>query len=252
MELVKFDKKTKRYCVVNWDWSESCRNVYKRFEVFINGKKSNLTGLKNWVDTESIPDIVSANTYFWSPGGSASNRRSNERRRTQEGIDWLETNGFRRYINIENEIKGRRRGEKFGIDVDGFVFEKSGEKYHWDNLKNVDLQAARDAITKRIAEKKASKANALRIKKRNHQIDEYIKQHPGLLVNVDDSISAGNCPYGTDRFRIGLIKAYNKINPYISASASVFQSNLILSHRDDDYTRRAIRVAAIRSMRSPS
>lgn len=246
MELVKFNPETKKYCVVVWDWSESCRNVYKTFNVFINGKKSNITGLKNWVDPESIPDIISANTYFWTPGGSASGRRSNERRRTNEGIEWLESQGFAQYVNLNNMISGRRRGENFGLDTDGFVFTKSGENYHFGNLKSVDLQAARDAISKRIAERRAKKSNDLRIKRRNKKIDQYIKNHPGMLITVSDSVAAGNCPQGTDQFRRDLISVAAKTNPYMSSAVSVFQADFILKNRDDQYTRRAVRAAAIR------
>lgn len=35
-----------------------------------------------------IPSIVTANTYFWSPNGSASSRRSNEERRNNEINDF--------------------------------------------------------------------------------------------------------------------------------------------------------------------
>ena len=248
MELVKFDEKTKKYCVVVWDWSESCRNVYKTFNVFINGKKSNIIGLKKWVDPDTIPDIITANTYFWTPGGSASSRRSNERRRTAEGIEWLESNGFAQYTNLNHMISGRRRGEKIGLDTNGFVFEKSGEKYHFGSFKNIDLQVARDAIAKRISEQKAKKTNDLRIKRRNKRIDEYIKKHPGLLVSVHDSVSAGNCRYGTDQFRHRLISIASKTNPYITDSISVFPADFIIANRDDNYVRRAIRIAAIRTM----
>lgn len=34
--------------------------------------------------TPSIPEILTANTYFWSPSNSASGRRSNEARRNGE------------------------------------------------------------------------------------------------------------------------------------------------------------------------
>lgn len=34
--------------------------------------------------TVSLPEILTANTYFWRPGSNASSRRSNEQRRAAE------------------------------------------------------------------------------------------------------------------------------------------------------------------------
>ena len=36
-----------------------------------------------------IPEIMTANTYFWSPSGNASSRRRNEARRNGEVSDFL-------------------------------------------------------------------------------------------------------------------------------------------------------------------
>ncbi len=40
----------------------------------------------------SIPDILTANTYFWSPAGSASGRRSNEKRHNGEVERFIQAN----------------------------------------------------------------------------------------------------------------------------------------------------------------
>lgn len=37
---------TKGELEVNFEYSESCRNVYKHFQVWRNGKKSNITAIK--------------------------------------------------------------------------------------------------------------------------------------------------------------------------------------------------------------
>ena len=39
-----------------------------------------------------IPSIMTANTYFWTPSGSASGRRSNEKRRNGEVAEFLAEN----------------------------------------------------------------------------------------------------------------------------------------------------------------
>jgi len=43
-------------------------------------------------ETPNIPEILTANTYFWSPGGSASSRRSNEKRRNGEVAHFIAAN----------------------------------------------------------------------------------------------------------------------------------------------------------------
>ena len=39
-----------------------------------------------------IPDILTSNTYFWTPSSSASGRRSNEQRRNREVAAFIEAN----------------------------------------------------------------------------------------------------------------------------------------------------------------
>lgn len=39
-----------------------------------------------------LPDILTANCYFWRPGGSANQRRWNEARRAKEVTDWVAAN----------------------------------------------------------------------------------------------------------------------------------------------------------------
>ena len=42
--------------------------------------------------TVRIPDIMTSNTYFWTPSSSASGRRSNEARRNREVTAFIEAN----------------------------------------------------------------------------------------------------------------------------------------------------------------
>lgn len=42
----------------------------------------------------SEPSILTANTYFWNSGSSASNRRNNEKRKTDEVFSFLKSLGF--------------------------------------------------------------------------------------------------------------------------------------------------------------
>lgn len=81
---------------VKFSYEESCNNVYKHFQVEVNGKKSNVKGLKKYLSNpDSIPGIISANTYFWNSGNCASWRRSNEVKRMNEVETWLISEGFK-------------------------------------------------------------------------------------------------------------------------------------------------------------
>lgn len=42
--------------------------------------------------TVSIPDIMTANTYFWRPSGNASGRRNNEARRNRQVEQFIAAN----------------------------------------------------------------------------------------------------------------------------------------------------------------
>lgn len=42
--------------------------------------------------TVTIPSILTANCYFWTPGRSAASRRNNETRRNNEVADFLAAN----------------------------------------------------------------------------------------------------------------------------------------------------------------
>jgi len=55
-------------------------------------------------DKPQIPYIMTANTYFWTPAGSASGRRSNEKRRNAEVQAFIE--------------KYREQLEAAGIEID--------------------------------------------------------------------------------------------------------------------------------------
>lgn len=41
-----------------------------------------------------LPSILTANTYFWQPSSSASQRRRNEERKIGEVYDFFKSNGF--------------------------------------------------------------------------------------------------------------------------------------------------------------
>ena len=80
---------------VQFDYKETCNHVYKTFAVYINGKKSNIVGLKKYLHRYGFaPSILGANTYFWNPALSASNRRRNEERHNAAVSDYFLSEGF--------------------------------------------------------------------------------------------------------------------------------------------------------------
>ena len=80
---------------VRFYYSESCKNVYKQFGVFINGKRSNIVGLKKYLKHfGAAPSILTANTYFWTPAGNSSNRRRNEERHREAVTSYFVSEGF--------------------------------------------------------------------------------------------------------------------------------------------------------------
>lgn len=82
--------------MVVFSYDESCNNVYKTFNVYINNKKSNIRGLKKYLkDIDDIPEVITAKTFFWKPGRCADMRRRNEARIILEVESWLNSEGFR-------------------------------------------------------------------------------------------------------------------------------------------------------------
>ena len=58
---------------------------YKTFSVTIDNNKSNIVGLRRFTGGECLePDIVKKNTYFWNPGGNASQRGATRKEGTKK------------------------------------------------------------------------------------------------------------------------------------------------------------------------
>jgi hypothetical protein len=91
-----FSKTTeKAQITVSFSYEESCKNVYKHFGVVINGKNSNIKGLRRFLtNPDNAPDILTANTYFWHSCSSAPGRRSNENKRMNQVRAYFITEGF--------------------------------------------------------------------------------------------------------------------------------------------------------------
>lgn len=70
------------------------------------------------------PHIVTANTYFWRPAGTADGRRANEERRQTEVAAWLRSLGFE-VVRSGDVVRGSR-GE---IAVEFYYRESTANVY---------------------------------------------------------------------------------------------------------------------------
>lgn len=113
------------------------------------------------------------------------------------------------------------------------VYHK-GEAYHFperlDYYKNTE-EKIREGIEKIKQRRKKQAENLLKRRTEKRKLNEVID---GLYVTVEDSISAGNCKYVTEKFAKELASRYNLYLPV------AFSAQELLKIRDDVYVRRAI------------
>jgi len=83
---------------IKFYYKESVRHVYKKVHYFINKNRVTLRKIRKYFP--KVPYIFTANTYFWSPGGKASYRRSRESNRYEEVEEWFKEKGF--YVKYED------------------------------------------------------------------------------------------------------------------------------------------------------
>lgn len=137
-----------------------------------------------------------------------------------------------------------RRRLPAGLDCtnDGrkvYVTEKStGELYHFDCWSHAPLSVVREAFEKR--------AILRRQEARNAEIDRLLADRAAFVwVEYSDSILSGNCESESRRFRESLQKQLSA-----EGELGAVRADIILAMRDDNYTRRACRVAALRCLKS--
>lgn len=118
--------------------------------------------------------------------------------------------------------------------------QSSGELYHIDHWNRHPSQLVSD-----IADKFRKRATEKRLTERNRELDEILKDRAAFVfVQYDDSIAAGNCEPRSQEFR-------EQLHKQLAADGELgaVRADVILSQRDDDYTRRACRVAALRRLK---
>lgn len=115
--------------------------------------------------------------------------------------------------------------------------KETGEVYHFDCWSSRPFSVVREAFEKRAALR--------RQEERNRKLDAILADNPQLVwVEFSDSITSGNCVSESARFREALSAKLGA-----EGELGAVRASLILSIRDDNYTRRACRSAALRYMR---
>ncbi|WP_418697299.1 hypothetical protein [Bacteroides sp.] len=66
-----------------FSYTENYR-VFKAFSVEINGKKSNWTGLKKYLECKERPRMITVNTHFGEPEVLEKDRHRSERHKVHE------------------------------------------------------------------------------------------------------------------------------------------------------------------------
>lgn len=123
------EKEGKYYLIeVDFNYDESCHNVYKHFSVSINHKGTNIKGLIKFIPESEIPKICTQNTYFWTPGRNAASRRRNEERHINE----FEAFADKFFDGINNKMIT----SELGFDGDFYILNNSGKYYLGTNDLN--------------------------------------------------------------------------------------------------------------------
>lgn len=224
----------------NFDYSESCSHVYLKKSVYKNGKKSTVSAYAR-ATNQDIPDILQANTYFWSPGSSSSWRRANESKRNAELAEFETDNEQEMLINIQEYAASLlEKGEMVKIDEDGIYLRYRRENYHLDKgiLNARTLQIAREGIKRRratnVREYFRKKTERL---KADEQENIFLEKASKVFVTKEDSLKSGNCEVGTNNFIESL--SLTKRGFHVRA----VKGDALLNIRNDSYTRRAVKEA---------
>lgn len=133
-----------------------------------------------------------------------------------------------------------RRGWTVGKDQGKLtlVEPSTGEVWHIDDLMPQTIAQAPARAAQAFAQRAAQKRQTAR----NAELDRVLSERgTSIWVTVDDSTGAGNCPHGTDHFRKQLASRLGATGEIGAVTAAT-----ILAVRDDSYTRRACRAAAMR------
>lgn len=192
------------------------------------------------VQIGAIPEIKSFSTREWSKNGKWSGSDSHQSLTvTPTTLGMFPTlmtpDGL---VLIDAQLIGPREyritwlEQSRGIElraVEGFLIRG----YH---IQAANLEQARKKVLK-VRAAALSVAVMARLKKREDR--EWKAGLQYIWVGKDDSIKAGNCPVGTERYR-------EQLSVELGNEIGGIRADELLRHRDDAYTRRAINAAIAR------
>lgn len=75
-------------------FKESCANVYKKVEYFLDGEKTTRNKKEVKEITKDAPKILGQNTYHWEPRWHAKDRRETEKYYGEQVEKWMNDKGF--------------------------------------------------------------------------------------------------------------------------------------------------------------
>lgn len=242
--FVQIEQKKSGAKVTSWwqdfSYSESCRNVYVNKSVHKNGMKSTLPAFAkaSGRTVDDIPYILTANTFFWSPAGNASQRRRNEEYREKEIESFM--------IDNRNEAEQQlnrifaeyiAKGERIKVDNLGAFLQYRGHDYHFPGMiTKKSIEETREAIR----ERRLKDVKAYRLQKL--QKEERLSLAKKTFVTIEDSLAAGNCEVGTMNF-------YNNLSIVKKGfHLRALRADVLLQIRNDDYTNRAVNTALKRTV----
>lgn len=241
---VQIEKTKSGVKVTAWDqeftYEESCNHVYTMKKVRKNGKKSTVPAFAkaSGRETDVIPEILTANTYFWRPASSAYGRRANEKRREREIKAFMIDNVDEAKIQLSDMFSEYlQKGETISVDWLGAYFFYRKHKFHlWRVINRKSICEAREMIR----ERRLKGINTYRFNKLNQVEREKLLSQ--TFVTFKDSIDSGNCPVGTMYF-------YNTL-PLVRKGfrLKALRADALLKIRDDAYTRRAVNTAFQRAL----
>lgn len=230
---VQLEEKKSGVKVTAWEqnflYDESCSHVYLTKKIYRNGEKSTVAAFARATGQE-VPEILTVNTYFWSPGTTANWRRSNEEKRNAELEDFMRENRSEaEKILNEKFADVLLKGEKIKVDNLGAYLSYRGHDYHFDGIINKNsIEKIREAIR----ERRLSDIKKYRMQKLSEeQFNSFLQK---TFVTVEDSIKAGNCPIGTKNFYDSLDLVQKGFH------IRALRADALLKIRDDNYTRRAV------------
>ena len=235
--FVQLEEKKSGVKVTAWlqefSYSESCHNVYLHKSIYRNGAKSTVPTFAK-VTNQEVPEILTANVYFWHPGANAAWRRSNEKNRNSELADFMRDNKKEAEEKL-NEMFAKHliRGEKICVDRLGAYLSYRNNDYHFDNsiVNKRSIEKAREVIKeRRLQDIRSHREQKLQKEKFDNLISK-------TFVTIDDSIKAGNC-------KVGIMHFYNNLELVNKGfKLRALRADALLRIRDDKYTRRAVNAA---------